>query len=125
MVDISISRIGKNRTFRENLRFDVTPELLFKPRFVNSAENEALVKETQGFSFYVEYMEDMPKPALMVMKTFSLRSKSIAQVADAPEELLWGAVRESGGKDIIGMFPLSRPIEDWIKSQIEAHAKKA
>ena len=122
MADTSISRIGKNRVFRENLRLDVTPELLFKPRFANSGQNEELIKETQGFSFYVEYMKDMPKPALMVMKTYCLSSKSIAQVTDAPEELLWGAVRESGAKDIMGMYPIGKPLEDWIKSQMEAHA---
>ncbi len=124
MADISISRIGKNRAFRENLRFDVTPELLFKPRFASSKGNEAPAKETQGFSFYVEYMEGMPKPALMVMKTFNLTSKSIAQVTDVPEELLWGAVREGGGKGIMGMYPLSKPLEDWIRSRIEALSEK-
>ena len=124
MADISISKIGKTRAFRENLRFDVTPELLFKPRFANTSGNEEFIKETQGFSFYVEYMEGMDKPALMVMKTYRLTSKSIAQVTDAPEELLWGAVRESWARDIMGMYPLSKPLEDWIRSQIEAQAEK-
>ena len=123
MEDISISRVWKNRTFRGNLRFDVTPELLFKPRFVNSGENEELIKETQGFSFYVEYMEGMPAPALMLMKTFCFRSKSLAQVTGVPEELLWGAIRESGVKDIMGMYPLNRPLEEWIKNQVETHSK--
>ena len=122
MMDISISKIGKNRVFRDNLRFEVTPELLFKPRFTSSGQNEELIKETQGFSFYVEYMEDMPKPALMIMKTYCLSSKSIGQITDAPEDLLWGAVREAGVKDIAGMYPLNKPMKDWIKSRIEAHA---
>ena len=124
MADINISKIGKSRACRENLRFDVTPELLFKPRFANSAGNEEFAGETQGFSFYVEYMEGMDKPALMVMKTYRLTSKSIAQVTDAPEELLWRAVRESGARDIMGMYPLSKPLEDWIRSQLEAQAEK-
>ena len=118
MIETGISRLGKNKAFKESLRFDVTPQVLFKPRFIN-AENQAhLVKETQGFSFYVEYMEGLPLPALMVMKTYCLRSKTIAHITDAPEDLLWAAVRDKNARDIAGMYPLSPAIEEWIKSHL-------
>ena len=119
MIDISIQKLGKNRTFKENLRFDVTPELLFKPRFIYSEKDSDLIKETQGFSFYVEYMEGLPKPLLMVMKTYCMRSKTIAEITDAPEDLLWGVVRDKAVKDISGMYPLNKPLEDWIKARLD------
>ncbi|MDA8387471.1 MAG: hypothetical protein M0Z58_02250 [Nitrospiraceae bacterium] len=118
MIDITISRLRKNRVFRDNLRLDVTPEVLFKPRFVHSENQADLIKETQGFSFYVEYMEGLPKPALMAMKTYCLRSKTLARITDVPEGLLWEAVRDRGVKDISGMYPLNRALEDWIKAQL-------
>ena len=118
MIDIGISKLGKNRAFRENLRFDVTPEVIFKPRFIQSENQADLIKETQGFSFYVEYMEGLPKPALMAMKTYCLRSKTIAHITDAPENLLWETVRDKGAKDICGMYPLGAALEDWIKTHL-------
>lgn len=125
MIDINIRKLCKNRIFKENIRFDVTPQALFKPRFVSPGSGhpetgEDVMKETQGFSFYVDYMQGMPKPALMVMKTYSLRSKSIAEITDAPEELLWGVVRDKDIKDISGMYPINGPLEDWIKSQLDS-----
>ena len=119
MIDISIRKLGKNRVFKDNLRFDVTPEVIFKPRFVHSEKDASLTDETQGFFFYVEYMESLPKPSLMVMKTYCLRSKTIAQITDAPEDLLWAAVRDKGAKDISGMYALNGPLADWIKTQLD------
>ncbi|MDA8325115.1 MAG: hypothetical protein M0033_02740 [Nitrospiraceae bacterium] len=120
MIDIGIRKLGKNRVFKENLRFDVTPEILFKPRFVHSEKDKGLIDETQGFSFYVEYMGGLPKPLLMVMKTYCMRSKTIAQITDAPEDLLWEAVRGKDIKDISGMYPLNGPLAEWIKAQLDA-----
>ena len=119
MIETDISRLGKNRVFVENLRFDVTPQVLFKPRFIQSDDQAHVAEETQGFSFYVEYMEGfLPKPALMVMKTYCLRSKTIAQITDAPEDLLWAAVRDKGARDVAGMYPVGQALEEWIKSHL-------
>ncbi len=116
-MEVKISRLVKNKTFVQNLRFDLTPELLFRPRFPQGKSPEDLCNETQGFFLYVDFMEGMPKPILMLMKNYQLRSKTVGEVTDAPEEFLWDAVK--GVKDIQGMYPLSPALETWIKQELE------
>ncbi|MDA8169987.1 MAG: hypothetical protein M0Z59_09895 [Nitrospiraceae bacterium] len=119
MLDIKIARLRKNRVFIDNLRFDLTPAMLFKPRFANCGGQEELIKEIQGFSFYIDYMPDMPRPELMVMKTYNLTSKSIAHIEDAPEDLLRGAVKAGGANHVMGMYPVDETVADWIKKELE------
>lgn len=116
MLEAKLPRLKKNRVFIENLRFDVTPEVIFKPRFAHG--NPDVAKETQGFSFYIEYLEGQARPALMLMKTYELRSKTIVEILNVPEELLWGAVRAPKGKEIAGMYPIDDALEGWIKKEL-------
>jgi len=118
MLELKLGSLKKNGVFIKHLRLDVTPEILLKPRFITAQNREKLIGEVQGFSFYIDYMEGMPKPILMVMKTYCLASKSIAEVTDAPEDLLWEAVRSPGAKETSGMYALSPGVEKWIKKEL-------
>ena len=109
-----LDRLGKMRVFLDNLRWDLTPEIIFKPRFIKPGEKCETAAETQGFMFYIDYMEDI-KPALMILKTYELRSKTIGAVEDVPEELLTNAVKREGVKDITGMYPIDEKLEAWLK----------
>jgi hypothetical protein len=113
-----LDRLKKFRIFIENLRFDVTPDLIFKPRFVTQENREELINETQGFSFYIDYLGGSHKPALMIMKTYNLTSKTIGQVEDVPEDLLRGAVTREGVRDYSGMFPIDEDVERWLKKEL-------
>jgi hypothetical protein len=54
----------------------------------------------------------------MVMKTYQLRSKTIAEVQDVPQELLWQAVKEGQGQDVAGMYPIGKALEAWLKRSL-------
>jgi hypothetical protein len=115
-----LPKLKANKVFMCNLKLELTPDVLFKPRFASEGDLEERIKETQGFCFYVEYLQGhgVEKPSLMLMKTYKLTSKTIGEVDGVPEDLLWGAVREEGVKDIMGMYPLSRPLREWVKKEL-------
>jgi hypothetical protein len=115
---LRIERLKDNRVFMQNLRWDVTPEAIFKPRFIQDKSQSDLVRETQGFMFYIDYLGDDP-PHLMVMKTYNLTSKTVGEdVEDVPAELLMGAVQKEGVRDISGMYPIDERLESWLKERL-------
>ncbi len=113
---LKLSRLKKNSVFMDNLRWDVTMEALFKPRFILSEKDCGLMKETQGFMFYIDWMDNHLN--LMVMKTYEMRSKTVGQIEDAPEELLRNAVMKDGVKDMSGMYPIDEGVEAWLKKEL-------
>ncbi len=119
MLEIEIKRLKGNGVFARNVRFDVTPKIIMKPRFVAPGGNVEACKETQGFSFYIEYMQGLPAPILMLLKTFNFTTKTIAEITDAPQAMLEKAVKEGAGQDVMGMYPINGEVESWIKKELE------
>lgn len=118
MLELKLGSLKKNKVFIHNLRLDVTPEIMLKPRFITEQNRDTLIKEIQGFSFYIDYFEGLSKkPVLMIMKTYCLASKTIAEVTDTPEELLWECVREQGKLDN-GLYAVQGRLVDWIKREL-------
>lgn len=113
---LKLSRLKENKVFMTHLRWDVTPEVIFKPRFVRNGKDRDLIAETQGFMFYIDYMDDAA--SLMVMKTYNLTSKTVGEIVDVPKELLLNAVRREGVKDITCMYPIDEELEAWLKKEL-------
>ena len=113
---LKLPRLKKNRIFMEHVRFDVTPEVIFKPRFVRDSNDRGLIKETQGFMFYIDHMDDILN--LMLMKTYNLTSKTVGYIQDVPRELLLNAVNMEGVKDMVGMYPIDGELESWLKGKL-------
>jgi len=118
MLELKLASLKKNGIFIRHLRLDVTPEILLKPRFITAQNREKLISEVQGFSFYIDFMEGMEKPVLMVMKTYCLNSKTIAEITNAPEALLWECVRSPEAKETTGMYAICPGVEGWIKKEL-------
>lgn len=117
---LKLSRLKENSVFVSNIRWDVTPDILFQPRFAGQGNIDELMAQTQGFMFYIDYMKGDPKtpPALMVMKTYELRSKTIGEIVDVPEDMLRAAVGRSGVKDYNGMYPIDSALDAWLKKEL-------
>jgi hypothetical protein len=115
---VRLSSLKNNKLILRQLRWDVTPEVLFKPRFVGigSEKDVRLQRETDGYMFYVDSLGK--KTALMLMRTISMMSQTVAEVEGAPEEMLDRAVRAEGVKSYAGMYPLSTELEEWIKAEL-------
>lgn len=115
---LKLERLKENKVFVQHLRFDVTPEVIFKPRFIRPGEDRNdVINETQGFMFYIDYAEGST-PSLMLMKTYNLTSKTVGEVTDAPGELLLQAVRKKDAKDICGMYCIDEAVEGWLKDKL-------
>ena len=114
---LRLSRLKKNKVFMQHVRFDVTPEVIFKPRFVRDKANAEAIGETQGFSFYIESLS--ASPSLMVMKTYNMTSKTVGEIPDAHKVLLRKDVKKPDVKEIAGMYPINDEITGWIKQELE------
>jgi hypothetical protein len=115
-LQLKLSRLRKNRIFMKHLRLDVTPELIFQPRFIRTPEDAKRVGETQGFSFYIEALDC--DPCLMLMKTYNMTSKTVGEIVDVPGGLLKNAVSKEGAKDFCGMFAIDDGLAGWISEEL-------
>ena len=114
---VVLSDLRQLDDFLSNLRFDVTPEVIFKPRFLTPENTQQAYDETHGYMFYIDCLEG-DSPILMLMKTKELRSSTVGQVEDVPMELLEAALAREGIKDYCGMYPLDEPMTAWLKQQL-------
>lgn len=106
--NMSLGDLRIDEEFMRHIRLDLTPESLFLTRFGAKPE------ETDGFMFYLDLMDG--PPSLMLMKTFNATSMTVGEVQGCPDELLLGATRVEGVKDVSGMYPVNREITDWIRT---------
>lgn len=113
---LSLAQLRHNRLIMKQLRWDVTPEFLFKPRFagIGAEKDMKLAKETEGYMFYIDYVNGAAK--LMLMRTIEMMSTTVGEIADVPGEMLQRAVKAEGVKPIAGMYPITRELEDWLKA---------
>lgn len=115
-MQLKLSRLKKIAIFMQHLRLDVTPEMIFKPRFIHTKDDVYKALEIRGFSFYIESLAREPR--LIIMKSHSLTSKTMGEVDDVPEELLKNAVSHNGIKDIGGMYPIDDGLAEWIRKEL-------
>ncbi|GAB4390914.1 MAG: hypothetical protein Kow0025_26190 [Thermodesulfovibrionales bacterium] len=113
-MEISISSLRNNKLILRQLRWDVTPEVLFKPRFAASGSDVS--RETQGYMLYVEGFRGAAK--LMLMRTIEMMSQTVAEVTGVPEDMLKRAMEDKDAKCVAGMYPLGRELEDWLKKEL-------
>ncbi len=112
-----LSDLRQQKHFLDDLRFDVTPEVIFKSRFLTPENKEEAYGETHGFMFYVDCLEG-EKPSLMLMKTKELRSSTVGFVEGVPGDLLEAAVSREGVKNYSGMYPLDEALINWLNEKL-------
>ncbi|MEJ2324884.1 MAG: hypothetical protein P8Y77_08885 [Nitrospirota bacterium] len=117
-IKVTTAMLASHRLFMRHLRWDVTPESLFKPRFVGKPEDRALAGETEGYMFYIDWYKGKGAPTLMIMKNAGLSSSTFAEVTDCPPELLEAAVRREGVKAYSDMYPIDEAVEAWLKEKL-------
>lgn len=107
------------------VRWDVTPEVLFKPRFVDGPQDAHLKNETDGYMFYIDWYKGEGKPTLMIMKTMGMSSSTFAEVVDCPRELLDNAVKRKGAKSYSHMYAIDAALEGWLKDKLGITSPRA
>lgn len=120
---IPIEKLKGNRGFLRQLRLDIKPADLFTPRFVGPETDRKVLRETNGYMFYIDFMKDI-KPTLMLMRTIDLQSQTAGEVSGAPAELLEAAVKKEGVKEISGMYPIDNALEAWLRKELGVQGYK-
>jgi hypothetical protein len=113
---LRLERLRKNRIFMDNIKWDLTPQVLFKPRFIKDKSERGVLDEIRGFMFYIDYMDDIAN--LMLMKTYNLTSKTVGQFYDVPQDMIMKSVKAKGVRDIAGMYPIGGELTDWLKKEL-------
>jgi hypothetical protein len=117
-MDMKLSSLRANGLILRQLRWDVTPEFLFKPRFagVGKERDRDMARETQGYMFYIDYINGEAR--LMLMRTIEMMSQTVGQVTEVPEDMLLRSVKAEGVKPVAGMYPISAELEAWLKKEL-------
>lgn len=113
---MKISDLRKNRFLLRQLRWDLKPEDIFKPRFVTPETDRRLRDETTGIMFYIDHVKGL-RPSLKLMRTVEMMSSTLGEVEDVPEELLTNAVGKAG-RNFGGMYPIDEELESWLKKEL-------
>lgn len=113
---IPIEKLKGNRRVLGQLRLDLRPADLFKPRFVGPETDKKLLKEMNGYMFYIDCMRGI-KPTLMLMRTHDLQSQTVCEVSGAPAELVEASVKKEGVESYSGMYPVGDELEAWLRGE--------
>ena len=117
MDQVRIKDLRGNKKFFESIRWDLTPKILFEPRYPGTKGEEGKTSNsTDGYMFYVDMVND--SPILVIMKNKYSMSKTVAYVEDVPEDLLQEAARCAPEECVAGMYPLTKKLEEWLKKEL-------
>ena len=114
MEHVRIKELMKNKKFLERIRWDITPKVLFEPRFPGTKDEQGKTTSSiDGYMLYVDLVYD--RPGLVVMNVQYSMSKTVAYVEDVPEDLLREAMNCTPEECKAGMYPLTKKLEGWLK----------
>jgi hypothetical protein len=117
MEHVSIKALKGKKEFIDNIRWDVTPKKLLEPQSPGrDSGGGGPPVNTDGYMMYVEVINN--SPVLVIMKNRYAMSKTIAYVDDVPEDLLREAAHCSPEQCIVGMYPLTANLEEWLKETL-------
>jgi hypothetical protein len=118
MERVRITELRGNKTFLEEVRWDVTPKVLFNPHPGTGNDKEASKVNVDGYMLYVEVIDTVP--VLVIMKNKYSMSKTVAYLDGAPEDLLREAAHCTPEECVAGMYPLTKALEAWLKKELGA-----
>ena len=106
---LNIEELKKSKYFLENIRWDITPKIFVDPSSAGGETSDI----SHGYMFYVDMINDRPAVVVMQMKyTFS---KTVGYIYEIPEGLLREAMRCLDSECVVGMYPITDKLADWLK----------
>ncbi len=112
----SIEDLRKNKYFLDRIRWDITPKILFEPKFPGSANEPGKpTNNTDGYMFYIDVIEG--KSNLMIMRNYENRSVTEGYLEGVPEDLLKEAANCPPEECVAEMHPINKKLEDWLKKE--------
>ncbi len=101
----------------EHVLWDMEPKCLMAPRIKTTDKGSELREPIKGYIFYIDTMGDKLQ-LLLIRHTAAEYGETLAQVDEAPEELLAEAVEEGKEKMCFGMCPLNDKVKSWLKKEL-------
>jgi hypothetical protein len=109
--------IRKSPAILENIKWEVTPQLVMEPRFQSQAADLQKLKDIAGYMFYIE--SQCEPPALMLLKVGRTDiTSTVAKIDEIPPELLRKAMENPPEKPAHGMYAISDEIKEWLKREL-------
>ncbi len=101
----------------ENIRWDVTPQVIMEPRFQSNPEDLKRLREITGYMFYIE--TQCEPPALMLMKVGKTDIEStVGKIDEIPQELIERAMDGPVRKSANGMLAITEEIREWLRNKL-------
>jgi hypothetical protein len=116
---MNLEYIRNNPVIMMHLRFDLMPGEVMKPTWTKT---ETELKEHAGFFFCIGFHNNSPRLVLLHMLPDGRGSPDY--ISDFPEDMLRDAIRDAGGDDIRGFYPINKPIADLLLMGLRAAEKK-
>ncbi len=109
---LNIKDLKESRYFLENIRWDITPKIFVDPSSITEESGEA-ADITHGYMFYVDMIND--RPALVVIQLKYAFSKTVGYIYEIPEDLLRESMKCEDSECVVGMYPVTDKLADWLK----------
>ena len=88
-----------------------------EPRCKITQEGKEEWKIISGYLFYIDKMGK--KSALFLMcHTAAGYAETGAKIDEIPDDLIAEAIEENKNKEYLGMYPINKKIEIWLKKEI-------
>ena len=112
-----LNELKKSPDILERIRWDVTPQMVMEPRYLQRSEDRQKLRDISGYMFYVE--SQCEPPALMLLKVGKTDiSSTIGKVDEVPPQLLRNAIENPSEKPAYGMYAITDEIKEWLKKEL-------
>ena len=109
---LNIEELKKSKFFVENIRWDITPKIFVDPSSAGEKPGDS-ADLSKGYMFYVDLIND--RPAVVVIQLKYAFSKTVGYIYDIPEDLLKEAMQCTDSECVVGMYPVTDKLADWLK----------
>ena len=109
---LNIKELKESKYFLDNIRWDITPKIFVDPSSAPDDSGEA-ADISHGYMFFVDMIND--RPALVVIQLKYAFSKTVGYIYEIPEALLRESMHCADSECVVGMYPLTDKLADWLK----------
>jgi hypothetical protein len=114
---LGLDDIKKSPDILEKIKWEVTPQMVMEPRYLQRNEDLQKLKEITGYMFYIE--TQCKPPALMLMKVGKTDiASTIGLIKEIPPELVERAIENPVDKPENGMYAITEEIKIWLKKEL-------
>ena len=113
----SLADLKRDRWIHKHIIWEIEPKQLMEPRCKITQEGKEEWKIISGYLFYIDKMGK--KSALFLMcHTAAGYAETVAKIDEIPNDLIAEAIEENKNKEYLGMYPIKKKIEIWLKKEI-------